>query len=68
MRIGVFSDAISIPPKEGISLHVYELLRSISDDSSHEVVLFMCDRGMLDHKILESEPYTIVLIPEHDFF
>lgn len=68
MRVGIFSDTISIPPKEGISLHVHELLHSLSSDPAHLAVLFMCDRGMLDHDTLKAEPYTIVLIPERDFF
>jgi thymidylate kinase/glycosyltransferase involved in cell wall biosynthesis len=68
VKIGVFSDAITVPPKEGISLHVHELLRSFAHHSEHDIILFMCDRGMTDHELLRQEPYTTLLIPEHEFF
>lgn len=68
LRIGLFSDTISVPPKEGISVHVYEFLRYIAFKTPHEIVFFMCDRGMVDTALFENEPFTTVLLPESDFF
>lgn len=68
MHIGIFSDSINIPPKEGINVHTYDLLLSLSLRADTNVTLFVCDRGWLDHTVLASQPFDTVLIPEADFY
>ncbi len=54
MRIGVFSDSINIPPKEGINVHTYELINNISTKLDGEVLLIVADRGWLDKSVLKN--------------
>lgn len=68
MRIGIFSDSINIPPKEGINVHTYELARSLALNQAQDIVLFVCDRGWLMVDCLADEPFTTVLMPEEQFY
>lgn len=68
MHIGLFSDSINIPPKEGINVHSYELLLKLSSMSGVKVTLFLCDRGWLSREVLEAQPFDTVLVNEEQFY
>ena len=68
IRLGIFSDTITIPGKEGISVHVYELLISLERLADIEPIFFMCDRGLESHESIDAQPFKTVLVPEGDFF
>lgn len=68
MRIAIFSDSINIPPKEGINVHTYELLCELARRDSVKPILFVCDRGWLDHDMLKQLPFDTLLIPESQFY
>lgn len=68
MHIGVFSDGINIPPKEGINVHTYELVLSLAKNPDHNVTLFVADRGWLSHTAIEQQPFETILLPKEMFY
>lgn len=68
MRIAVFSDSINIPPKEGINVHTYDLLRTLASKPDCNPVLIVCDRGWLDHSLLQQQMFDTILLPEKEFY
>ena len=67
-RVGIFHDGISIPPKEGISVHVYELARALSGRSDVEVMLINADRGRAAIDQLKKEPFDTILLPPDEYY
>lgn len=67
-HLGIFSDSLSLPPKEGISVHVIDLLNSLSDSQHIKPILFMCDRGFITKSALRKQKFTTVVVPEKEFF
>lgn len=68
MRIGIFSDSINIPPKEGINVHTYNVACALAMRPGVEVVLIVCDRGWLDLDILSSQPFDTLVVPSSEFY
>ncbi len=68
LKIGIFHDGISIPPKEGISVHVYELARALSKQRDIEVVLVNADRGRATASQLRDEPFDTLLLPPDEYY
>lgn len=65
MRVGIFSDSLNIPPKEGINVHTYGVAKSLACTPDTEVLLIVCDRGWLDLEILPNQPFDtlVCLLP-----
>lgn len=68
LTIGLFHDGISIPPKEGISVHVYELARALSHAPGIRVVLINADRGRATTKQFAHESFDTLLLPPNDYY
>ncbi|MBC7764508.1 glycosyltransferase, partial [Microbacteriaceae bacterium] len=68
MRIAVFSDSINIPPKEGVNVHTYDLLRTLAARSDCTPILVVCDRGWLEHDVLRTQTFDTILLPEKFFY
>jgi glycosyltransferase involved in cell wall biosynthesis len=68
VRIGIFSDGINIPPKEGINVHAYNVAVSLASLPDTEVLLIDCDRGWLDLDALKNQPFDTLVLPNADFY
>lgn len=68
MRVGIFSDSINIPPKEGINVHTYRLACALARQKDTEVLLTVCDRGWLDLDILREQPFDTLVLPSEQFY
>ncbi|MBC7942998.1 glycosyltransferase family 4 protein, partial [Candidatus Saccharibacteria bacterium] len=68
MRIGIFSDSINIPPKEGINVHTYNVALALANLPQTKVVLIVCDRGWLDLDILKDQPFDTLVLSSADFY
>lgn len=68
MRIGIFSDSINLPPKEGINVHTYSVACALSAHTNVEVFLVVCDRGWLNLDILPEQPFTTIVLPCSSFY
>lgn len=66
--IGIFHDGISVPPKEGISVHVYELARALADQRGVRVILVNADRRRATEEQLAEEPFDTLLLPPDDYY
>lgn len=68
VRIGIFSDSINIPPKEGINVHTYSVACALAERPGVDVVLIVCDRGWLDLDILSEQPFDTLVVPSSEFY
>lgn len=66
--IGFFHDGLSIPPKEGISVHVYELARALALHADMKVIVVIADRGRATEEQLSKEPFDSILIHPDDYY
>jgi glycosyltransferase involved in cell wall biosynthesis len=66
--IGFFHDGLSIPPKEGISVHVYELARALALHANMKIILIIADRGRATQEQLAQEPFDSILIHPDDYY
>ena len=66
--IGFFHDGLSIPPKEGISVHAYELARALALHADMDIVIVIADRGRATEEQLAKEPFDSILIHPDDYY
>ncbi len=68
MRIGIFCESLSLPPKEGINVHAYNLACALAKLPDVEVLFIVCDRGWLDLSVLEEQPFDTLVVPHDEFY
>lgn len=66
-RIIIFGEALTYPPKEGITAHVFSLLEFLSS-TDHVPILVMSDRGFFDQTLIQTFPWQTVLVPPEQFY
>lgn len=68
INIVVFGEAMTYPPKDGISAHVYSLLQSLSDSVIVKPILVVSDRGYVTAEQYKSMPWEVYLVPPDCFY
>lgn len=67
MKLIVFGDALTYPPKEGITAHVFALLHSLAG-TEVQPVLVLADRGFISVESLAALPWKTILLPPDTFY
>jgi len=67
-RIVVFGEALTYPPKEGITAHIFSTLEELAKLPDMQPFLVMADRGFFDTAIFDTLPWRTVLVPPDAFY
>lgn len=66
--LAFFHDGLSLPPKEGLTVHAYELARALALDGRVHVLIVIADRGRATKEQLSLEPFDSLLIHPDDYY
>lgn len=67
-RIVIFGEALTYPPKEGITAHIFSTLEELAKLPDVQPLLVMADRGFFDTVIFDSLPWNTTLVPPAMFY
>lgn len=68
IKLVVFGEALTYPPKEGISAHVFGLLSSLTKSDVIQPMLVVADRGYVQTAQYNRFPWQTYLVPPQDFY
>lgn len=68
LSLGIFFDGLSLPPKEGITVHTYALATALANSHRVRVTFIAADRGRVGKSRLEQEPFDTILLPPDDYY
>ncbi len=64
----IFGEALTYPPVEGITKHVFSTLSGLAATSNIRPILVMCDRGYFDTEILKNFPWQTIIMNASQFY
>lgn|SRR3989344_147050 len=67
MKLAVFGEALTYPPKEGITAHVFSFLESLKDTNISPVLL-LADRGFIKKSVIANFNWPTMLINPSIFY
>lgn len=68
LSIGIFFDGLSIPPKEGATVHTYELATALADRDGVHVTMIVADRSRATLEQLAAQSFDTILLPPDHYY